>query len=200
MYAVRSSWRVASCRLWHWMVWQSVAELQAGTLAAREHGSSTTCPCFRKQQLSVADWTAPPDASLCRPQLSFALAPAGVRTAHWQVPSLAAIDPGCTTTPCTDSAVLQGNLLDDKELIDVLAITKATSAEVTERLKGASETEVKIKDACEEFRPVAHRATLLYFLVAEFSTVNCMYQTSLAQVSPILPFLAGCTRYLSVIS
>ena len=80
--------------------------------------------------------------------------------------------------------LLQGNLLDDKELIDVLAVTKATSAEVTERLKGASETEIKIKDACEEFRPVAHRATLLYFLIAEFSTVNCMYQTSLAQVSP----------------
>ena len=78
---------------------------------------------------------------------------------------------------------MQGNLLDDKELIDVLAVTKATSAEVTERLKGASETEVKIKDACEEFRPVAHRATLLYFLIAEFSTVNCMYQTSLAQAS-----------------
>ena len=78
--------------------------------------------------------------------------------------------------------LLQGNLLDDKQLIDVLAVTKATSAEVTERLKGASETEIKIKDACEEFRPVAHRATLLYFLIAEFSTVNCMYQTSLAQV------------------
>ena len=66
----------------------------------------------------------------------------------------------------------------------MLAVTKATSAEVTERLKGASETEIKIKDACEEFRPVAHRATLLYFLIAEFSTVNCMYQTSLAQVRP----------------
>ncbi len=78
--------------------------------------------------------------------------------------------------------LVQGNLLDDTELIDVLAVTKQTAQEVNERLVGASETNKKINEACEEYRPVARRATLCYFLVAEYSVVNCMYQTSLNQV------------------
>ena len=67
-------------------------------------------------------------------------------------------------------------------MIDVLAVTKRTAAEVSEKLTGASETDRQIRIACEEFRPVAHRATLLYFLIADFSVANCMYQTSLPQV------------------
>jgi dynein heavy chain, axonemal len=80
---------------------------------------------------------------------------------------------------------MQGNLLDDTELIDVLGTTKQTSQDVAEKLASASETNSKINEACEEFRPVAHRATLLYFLVAEFTVVNCMYQTSLAQFTQL---------------
>jgi dynein heavy chain len=77
--------------------------------------------------------------------------------------------------------ISQGSLLDDPEIIDVLNITKKTSAEVQEKLRNAGEAELRIKTACEEYRPVASRGSIIYFLVAEMSAVNPMYQTSLSQ-------------------
>lgn len=94
---------------------------------------------------------------------------------------------------------MQGNLLDDTELIGVLAVTKATAAQVNAKLAGASEARRRIGEACEEYRPVAHRAQIVYFLIAQFSTVSCMYQTSLAQARQLgaslyraFPFLIHC--------
>ncbi len=78
---------------------------------------------------------------------------------------------------------MQGNLLDDTELIGVLAVTKSAVAQVNQKLQGASDTTEHIREACEEYRPVAKRAQILYFLIMQFSVVNCMYQTSLSQVS-----------------
>ena len=74
-----------------------------------------------------------------------------------------------------------GDLLDDEELVTVLANTKAKAAEVNAKLVAADETRSSIAEKREQFRPAATRGSVLYFGIVEMSLVNVMYQTSLTQ-------------------
>ncbi|CAM9775317.1 unnamed protein product [Chrysoparadoxa australica] len=73
----------------------------------------------------------------------------------------------------------EGNILDNTELIDTLAEAKTKSTEIKEKMAEAAETEQEIEVKSEEYRPVAKRASLLYFCLADLVTVDPMYQYAL---------------------
>lgn len=73
----------------------------------------------------------------------------------------------------------EGNILDNEPLIEALNDSKVTSATVKNRLEEAEKTEVKISAARERYRPVAAKSSVLYFVVANMSLVDPMYQFSL---------------------
>ena len=76
-------------------------------------------------------------------------------------------------------SVSKGNILDDKDLIDTLARSKLTSAGITAQVQEAEDTEREIDAKREAYRPVAFRASVLYFCIAELGHVDPMYQYSL---------------------
>lgn len=73
----------------------------------------------------------------------------------------------------------EGNILDDTNLIETLASAKATSAIVTAKMQEAEETEREIDAKSDGYRPVAYRASLLFFCIADLSLIDPMYQYSL---------------------
>ena len=73
----------------------------------------------------------------------------------------------------------QGNILDDEELISVLADSKVTSSAIKSRMAEAEVTSNEINSTREGYRCVAIRGSLIYFVIANLALIDPMYQYSL---------------------
>ncbi|KAG3118423.1 Dynein heavy chain 6, axonemal [Phytophthora idaei] len=72
-----------------------------------------------------------------------------------------------------------GNVLDDQDLIDTLQSSNVTSRIIKERVLESESTEIEINRAREEYRCVATRGSIIYFVVANLALIDPMYQYSL---------------------
>lgn len=66
-------------------------------------------------------------------------------------------------------------ILEDDELIVVLDESKRTSDEIKARMKESEETERDIDTTRELYRPVAYRASLLFFAIVDLAAIDPMY-------------------------
>ncbi|TPX37761.1 hypothetical protein SeMB42_g06896 [Synchytrium endobioticum] len=74
----------------------------------------------------------------------------------------------------------EGNILENETAIEVLSSSKVLSVELFEKQKIAEETERKIDDTRESYRPIANSSSALFFCIADLANIDPMYQYSLA--------------------
>ncbi|KAE8580906.1 hypothetical protein XENTR_v10024588 [Xenopus tropicalis] len=79
----------------------------------------------------------------------------------------------------TRLSAAESNFLGDTLLVEKLETTKLTAAEIEMKVLEAKVNEVKINEAREHYRPVAARASLLYFIINDLKKISPMYQFSL---------------------
>ncbi|OAF67720.1 1-alpha DHC [Intoshia linei] len=81
-----------------------------------------------------------------------------------------------------------GNMLDNVELISTLEETKSKAKEVSEKLKLGSKTAKEIDIMRDDYRVVAKRGAILFFVLYEISSINNMYQYSLSAYLNVFRF------------
>ncbi|KAI9190103.1 hypothetical protein H9P43_001536 [Blastocladiella emersonii ATCC 22665] len=73
----------------------------------------------------------------------------------------------------------EGNILENSTAIEVLSSSKVLSNEITEKQKIADETEKKIDETRDSYRPIAYHSATMFFCIAELVNIDPMYQYSL---------------------
>jgi dynein heavy chain len=73
----------------------------------------------------------------------------------------------------------EGNILENETAIEVLSSSKVLSVELFEKQKIAEETERKIDETRDSYRPIASHSSILFFCIADLANIESMYQYSL---------------------
>ena len=74
----------------------------------------------------------------------------------------------------------QGYILDNLNLISALQRSKSTSKDIVRRVAATSQVELQVNTARDEFRQIAVRGSVLFFVINSIPGINPMYQYSLA--------------------
>ncbi|KAJ3302063.1 Dynein heavy chain 7, axonemal [Kappamyces sp. JEL0829] len=72
-----------------------------------------------------------------------------------------------------------GNILENETAIEILSSSKVLSVELFDKQRIAEETEKKIDETRESYRPIANHSAVLYFCIADLANIDPMYQYSL---------------------
>jgi dynein heavy chain len=76
-------------------------------------------------------------------------------------------------------------ILDEDKLIDILSDSKVKSTEINARMEQAKIVEVEVNETRAMYIPVAIRGSILYFVIADLSGINFMYQNSLDYIKQL---------------
>lgn len=79
-----------------------------------------------------------------------------------------------------------GDILEDEVLISTLSQSKVTSNEIASKVAEAERTEKEIDSTRELYRPVAVRASLLFFTISDLAAIDPMYQVTSLKYCPWL--------------
>ncbi|MBN3304013.1 DYHC2 protein, partial [Amia calva] len=77
-------------------------------------------------------------------------------------------------------ATAQGNILENKDLIESLNKTKASSALIQDSLTESHRLQVSLDQERDAYLPLAESASKMYFIITDLSKINNMYRFSLA--------------------
>ena len=64
------------------------------------------------------------------------------------------------------------NILDNIELINVLASSKTTSNIIKERVAESEKTEIEITELRNKYKPMSVRGSIIYFVIADFKILD----------------------------